>query len=97
MATYTWEGNPANLSCEVEAHPGASVVWFRDGIQLPSPNTTNLKIYSTPTVNYLEVMNQPSLSSSALRDKGIKHKGAVKVWEKHMGIIKILKLCETEE
>ncbi|XP_037543739.1 neural cell adhesion molecule 1a [Nematolebias whitei] len=55
VATYTWEGNPANLSCEVEAHPGASVVWFRDGIQLPSPNATNLKLYNTPTVNYLEI------------------------------------------
>lgn len=70
VATYTWEGNPANLSCEVEAHPGASVVWFRDGIQLPSPNATNLKIYNTPTVSYLEVMNPPSLSSSAPTEKG---------------------------
>lgn len=61
VARYTWEGNPANISCEVDAHPGASVVWFRDGIQLPSPNSTNIKIYNTPTVSYLEVMSQPSL------------------------------------
>lgn len=55
VTVYTWEGNAANISCEVEAHPGASVVWFRDGLQLPSANTTNMKIYSTPTISYLEV------------------------------------------
>ncbi|XP_070700339.1 neural cell adhesion molecule 1a isoform X2 [Pempheris klunzingeri] len=55
VTVYTWEGNPANISCEVEAHPGASVVWFRDGLQLPSANTTNLKIFNTPTISYLEV------------------------------------------
>lgn len=52
---YTWEGNPANISCEVLAHPGAYVTWFRDGQQLPSANITNIKIYNTPTVSYLEV------------------------------------------
>ncbi|XP_041863966.1 neural cell adhesion molecule 1a isoform X13 [Melanotaenia boesemani] len=55
VTVYTWEGNPANISCEVDAHPGASVVWFRDGFQLPSPNTTNIKIYNTPTISYLEI------------------------------------------
>ncbi|CAK6964532.1 neural cell adhesion molecule 1a isoform X7 [Scomber scombrus] len=55
VAVYTWEGNPANISCEVKAHPGASVVWFRDGLQLPDANTSNTKIYNTPTVSYLEV------------------------------------------
>ncbi|XP_070411587.1 neural cell adhesion molecule 1a isoform X4 [Nothobranchius furzeri] len=55
VAVYTWEGNPANISCEVVAHPGASVTWFRDGIQLPSGNTSNVKIYSTPTNSYLEI------------------------------------------
>uniref|UniRef100_A0A672YW85 Neural cell adhesion molecule 1a n=1 Tax=Sphaeramia orbicularis TaxID=375764 RepID=A0A672YW85_9TELE len=55
VTVYTWEGNPANISCEVEAHPGASVLWFRDGLQLPTANSTNLKIYNTPTVSYLEV------------------------------------------
>ncbi|KAM4544748.1 neural cell adhesion molecule 1a isoform 6-T6 [Odontesthes bonariensis] len=55
VTTYTWEGNPANISCELEAHPRASVVWFRDGFQLPSPNATNMKIYSTPTISYLEI------------------------------------------
>ncbi|XP_067464850.1 neural cell adhesion molecule 1a isoform X3 [Thunnus thynnus] len=55
VAVYTWEGNPANISCEVEAHPGAAVVWFRDGLQLPTANTTNIKIYNTPTNSYLEV------------------------------------------
>nr|XP_043897779.1 neural cell adhesion molecule 1a isoform X13 [Solea senegalensis] len=55
VATYTWEGNAANISCEVEAHPGASVVWFRDGLQLPSANMTNVKIYNVQTISYLEV------------------------------------------
>ncbi|XP_056910111.1 neural cell adhesion molecule 1a isoform X9 [Takifugu flavidus] len=55
VTTFTWEGNPANISCEVEAHPGASVLWFRDGLQLPSANTTNVKIYSSPSISYLEV------------------------------------------
>ncbi|XP_019113264.1 neural cell adhesion molecule 1a isoform X4 [Larimichthys crocea] len=55
VAVYTWEGNPANISCEVKAHPGASVVWFRDGLQLPSANTTNMKIYSTQSTSYLEI------------------------------------------
>ncbi|XP_035522556.1 neural cell adhesion molecule 1a isoform X1 [Morone saxatilis] len=55
VTVYTWEGNPANISCEVEAHPGASVVWFRDGLQLPSANTTNMKMYNTPTISYLEI------------------------------------------
>lgn len=55
VTVYTWEGNAANISCEVEAHPGASVVWFRDGVQLPFANTTNIKIYNTPTISYLEV------------------------------------------
>lgn len=55
VMTFTWEGNPANISCEVEAHPGASVVWFRDGLQLSTTNITNMKIYNTPTISYLEV------------------------------------------
>ncbi|XP_068186522.1 neural cell adhesion molecule 1a isoform X2 [Antennarius striatus] len=52
---YTWEGNPTNITCEVQAHPGASVVWFRDGLELPSANSTNIKIYNTGTISYLEV------------------------------------------
>ncbi|XP_056302160.1 neural cell adhesion molecule 1a isoform X5 [Danio aesculapii] len=55
QAVFTWEGNPANITCEALAHPGASVLWFRDGQQLPSANTTNVKIYNTPTVSFLEV------------------------------------------
>ncbi|XP_037324017.2 neural cell adhesion molecule 1a isoform X1 [Pungitius pungitius] len=55
VAMHTWEGNAANISCEVEAHPAASVVWSRDGLQLPSANTTNVKVYNTPTISYLEI------------------------------------------
>nr|XP_033955784.1 neural cell adhesion molecule 1-like [Pseudochaenichthys georgianus] len=55
VTVYTWERNSANISCEVEAHPAATVLWFRDGLQLPSTNTTNMKIYNTPSVSYLEI------------------------------------------
>ncbi|TSQ12694.1 Neural cell adhesion molecule 1 [Bagarius yarrelli] len=55
LAKFTWEGNAANLTCEALAHPSASVQWFRDGMQLPAVNTTNIKIYNTPTTSYLEV------------------------------------------
>ncbi|XP_060792120.1 neural cell adhesion molecule 1a isoform X1 [Neoarius graeffei] len=55
VTKFTWEGNAANLTCEALAHPSAAVQWFRDGLQLPAVNTTNIKIYSTPTISYLEV------------------------------------------
>lgn len=55
VAVYTWEGNPANISCEVLAHPGALVVWVRDGQQVPTGNTTNIRVYNTSTTSYLEV------------------------------------------
>lgn len=59
VTVYTWEGNAANISCEVLAHPGAFVQWFRDGQQLPGVNTTNIKIYTYPTVSCLEVCTPP--------------------------------------
>ncbi|KAF7669820.1 hypothetical protein LDENG_00134120 [Lucifuga dentata] len=56
VAVYTWEGNAVNISCEVQAHPSeVSVVWLRDGVQLPNPNTTNTKIFTTPPASYLQV------------------------------------------
>ncbi|XP_039619950.1 neural cell adhesion molecule 1a isoform X7 [Polypterus senegalus] len=55
VAVYTWEGNPVNITCEVLAHPQASVIWFRDGQQLPSSNATNIKIHNTPTSSLLEI------------------------------------------
>uniref|UniRef100_W5MB75 Neural cell adhesion molecule 1 n=1 Tax=Lepisosteus oculatus TaxID=7918 RepID=W5MB75_LEPOC len=55
VTSYTWEGNPANITCDVIAHPSASVVWFRDGQQLPSSNASNIKIYNTPSTSFLEV------------------------------------------
>ncbi|XP_051955295.1 neural cell adhesion molecule 1-like isoform X6 [Xyrauchen texanus] len=54
-AVFSWEGNPVNITCEALAHPGASVSWFHNNQLLPSSNTTNVKIYNTPTVSYLEV------------------------------------------
>ncbi|XP_007563034.1 neural cell adhesion molecule 1a isoform X10 [Poecilia formosa] len=55
VVAHTWEGNPANISCEVAANPRASVVWFRDGIELPTANSTNIKIFNTPTISILEI------------------------------------------
>ncbi|XP_048016092.1 neural cell adhesion molecule 1b isoform X7 [Megalobrama amblycephala] len=56
VTVYTWEGNPANISCEVLAHPSdVSITWLRDGLQLPNVNTSNIKIYNMPSASYLEV------------------------------------------
>ncbi|XP_071351908.1 neural cell adhesion molecule 1b isoform X3 [Trachinotus anak] len=56
VAVYTWEGNPVNISCEVKAHPSdVSIVWLRDGLQLPNSNTTNIKIFRTPSASYLQI------------------------------------------
>ncbi|XP_013767935.1 neural cell adhesion molecule 1b isoform X11 [Pundamilia nyererei] len=56
VAVYTWEGNPANISCEVKAHPSdVSIVWLRDGLQLPNSNTTNIKIFRTPSASFLQI------------------------------------------
>ncbi|XP_026175221.1 neural cell adhesion molecule 1b isoform X4 [Mastacembelus armatus] len=56
VAVYTWEGNAVNISCEVKAHPSdVSIVWLRDGLQLPNSNTTNIKIFRTPSVSYLQI------------------------------------------
>lgn len=65
VTAYTWEGNPANISCEVEAHPGASVLWFRDGLQLPHTNTSNVKIHSSPALSFLEVSCTVSAAHSS--------------------------------
>lgn len=56
VAVYTWEGNAVNISCEVKAHPSdVSIVWLRDGLQLPNSNATNIKIFRTPSFSYLQV------------------------------------------
>ncbi|XP_027029792.1 neural cell adhesion molecule 1b isoform X14 [Tachysurus fulvidraco] len=56
VTVYTWEGNPANISCEILAHPSdVSIMWLRDGLQLPNANSTNVKIYTTPNASYLQV------------------------------------------
>lgn len=56
VAVYTWEGNAVNISCEVQAHPSdVSIVWLRDGLQLPNTNTSNIKIFRTPSSSYLQV------------------------------------------
>nr|XP_046245368.1 neural cell adhesion molecule 1b isoform X3 [Scatophagus argus] len=56
VAVYTWEGNAVNISCEVKAHPSdVSIVWLRDGLQLPNSNTTNMKIFRTPSSSYLQI------------------------------------------
>ncbi|KAK9521024.1 hypothetical protein VZT92_020867 [Zoarces viviparus] len=56
VAVYTWEGNAVNISCEVKAHPSdVSIVWLRDGLQLPNSNTTNIKIFRSPSASYLQI------------------------------------------
>lgn len=65
VTAYTWEGNPANISCEVEAHPAASVLWFRDGLQLPQANSTNMKIHGSPALSLLEVSSAASAALCA--------------------------------
>ncbi|XP_072248371.1 neural cell adhesion molecule 1b isoform X8 [Leuresthes tenuis] len=56
VAVYTWEGNPVNISCEVKAFPSdVSITWLRDGLQLPNSNTTNIKIFRTPSSSYLQI------------------------------------------
>ncbi|XP_060902658.1 neural cell adhesion molecule 1b isoform X4 [Labrus mixtus] len=56
VAVYTWERNAVNISCEVKAHPSdVSIVWLRDGLQLPNSNTTNIKIFRTPLSSYLQI------------------------------------------
>ncbi|XP_059186962.1 neural cell adhesion molecule 1b isoform X6 [Centropristis striata] len=56
VAVYTWEGNAVNISCEVKAHPNdVSIVWLRDGLQLPNSNTTNIKIFRSPSASYLQI------------------------------------------
>ncbi|KAM9788954.1 neural cell adhesion molecule 1-like [Neosynchiropus ocellatus] len=52
---YTREGNPANISCEVDAFPAAAVVWSRGGVRLPHRNSTNIKIHHMPAASFLEV------------------------------------------
>uniref|UniRef100_A0AAX7TUM2 Neural cell adhesion molecule 1b n=1 Tax=Astatotilapia calliptera TaxID=8154 RepID=A0AAX7TUM2_ASTCA len=42
--------------CEVKAHPSdVSIVWLRDGLQLPNSNTTNIKIFRTPSASFLQI------------------------------------------
>ncbi|XP_052375957.1 neural cell adhesion molecule 1 isoform X5 [Oncorhynchus keta] len=56
VTVYTWEGNAANISCEVLAHPSdVSMLWLRDGFQLPNANITKAKVFQSPTASYLEV------------------------------------------
>ncbi|KAJ8280630.1 hypothetical protein GJAV_G00057080, partial [Gymnothorax javanicus] len=55
VAYYTWDGNAVNISCEVLAHPSATITWFRDYQPLPNSNTTGIRIFSSPSVSYLEV------------------------------------------
>ena len=56
LAMYTWEGNAVNLSCEVQANPSeVTLVWLRDGQQLPGANTSNIKIFQNLAASFLEV------------------------------------------
>uniref|UniRef100_A0A8C4LUZ5 Neural cell adhesion molecule 2 n=1 Tax=Equus asinus asinus TaxID=83772 RepID=A0A8C4LUZ5_EQUAS len=52
---YSWEGNPINISCDVNSNPPASVHWRREKLVLPAKNTTNLKTYSAGRKVILEI------------------------------------------
>ncbi|XP_061829145.1 neural cell adhesion molecule 1b isoform X2 [Nerophis lumbriciformis] len=56
VAVYTWEGNGVNISCTVQAHPSqVTIAWLRDGLMLPNENTSNIKIFRSPSASYLQV------------------------------------------
>ncbi|XP_053729444.1 neural cell adhesion molecule 1b isoform X10 [Synchiropus splendidus] len=56
VAVYTWERNPVNMSCEVKAHPmEVNIAWFRDGQELPNINTSNIKVFRSLLVSYLQI------------------------------------------
>ncbi|CAL8353282.1 unnamed protein product [Lota lota] len=83
LATYTWEGNAVNLSCEVQANPSeVSLAWLRDGQQLSSSNATaaaNIKIFQSLAASFLEVTpasenDYGSYNCSASNDLGTESK-----------------------
>ncbi|XP_035478599.2 neural cell adhesion molecule 1b isoform X5 [Scophthalmus maximus] len=80
VAMYTWEGNAVNISCEVKAHPSdVSILWLRDGLQLPNSNTTNIKIFRTPSTSYLQITPESendfgSYNCTASNEMGTEHK-----------------------
>ncbi|CAL8334910.1 unnamed protein product [Boreogadus saida] len=80
LAMYTWEGNAVNLSCEVQANPSeVTLVWLRDGQQLPSANTSNIKIFQNLAASFLEVTptsenDYGSYNCSASNDLGTESK-----------------------
>lgn len=80
VAVYTWEGNSVNISCDVKAHPSqVSIVWLRDGLQLPNSNTTNIKIFRTPSSSYLQITPESendfgSYNCTASNDMGTESK-----------------------
>ncbi|XP_059932136.1 neural cell adhesion molecule 1b isoform X6 [Gadus macrocephalus] len=80
LAMYTWEGNAVNLSCEVQANPSeVTLVWLRDGQQLPGANTSNIKIFQNLAASFLEVTptsenDYGSYNCSASNDLGTESK-----------------------
>ncbi|XP_028319982.1 neural cell adhesion molecule 1b isoform X4 [Gouania willdenowi] len=56
VAVYTWEGNPVNITCEVRAYPSdVSIMWLRDSLELPNSNTSNIKIFRSPSASFLQI------------------------------------------
>uniref|UniRef100_A0AAV2J042 Neural cell adhesion molecule 1b n=1 Tax=Knipowitschia caucasica TaxID=637954 RepID=A0AAV2J042_KNICA len=80
VAVYTWEGNSVNMSCEVRAYPSeVSITWLRDGFQLPNSNSTNIKIFRTPSSSYLQITPESendfgSYNCTASNDMGTESK-----------------------
>ncbi|KAJ8405952.1 hypothetical protein AAFF_G00308400 [Aldrovandia affinis] len=54
---YSWEGNPVNLSCEVQAQPPAMLQWRRDHLTIAPAmqGPGNARIYNTEGRSLLEV------------------------------------------
>ncbi|XP_037533513.1 neural cell adhesion molecule 1b [Nematolebias whitei] len=80
VAVYTWERNPVNISCEVKAYPSdVSIIWLRDGLQLPNSNSTNVKIFRTPSSSFLQITPESendfgSYNCTASNDMGTESK-----------------------
>uniref|UniRef100_A0A8D3C1K6 Neural cell adhesion molecule 1b n=1 Tax=Scophthalmus maximus TaxID=52904 RepID=A0A8D3C1K6_SCOMX len=69
-----------SIFCEVKAHPSdVSILWLRDGLQLPNSNTTNIKIFRTPSTSYLQITPESendfgSYNCTASNEMGTEHK-----------------------
>lgn len=54
---YSWEGNPVNLSCGVQSHPPAVLLWQRDRLTVgtATEGPGNARVYNAEGRSLLEV------------------------------------------